>query len=122
MISKEGGDVWERLILFLQCPFLALSATVGNPTEFESWLKEVEDAKQKASEGNNKLHLIKYEQRCVFSPEGAILSLPFSVPPSFQSSLESLCLLPIPIIIISSVLIVHCAHLYYCHLDGMIWS
>ena len=41
MISKEGGEVWERLILYLDCPFLALSATVGNPTEFEEWLRKV---------------------------------------------------------------------------------
>jgi ATP-dependent RNA helicase DDX60 len=69
MISKEGGEVWERLILYLDCPFLALSATVGNPTEFEHWLKTVSEAKSNArakskdSDGQGEFHLIKYDQR-----------------------------------------------------------
>mmetsp|Transcript_20064 Transcript_20064/g.27638 ORF Transcript_20064/g.27638 Transcript_20064/m.27638 type:complete len:2046 (+) Transcript_20064:56-6193(+) len=73
MISKEGGEVWERLILYLDCPFLALSATVGNPTEFETWLHKVGAAKAEArlpkGKGESKekepsrFHLIKHEQR-----------------------------------------------------------
>ena len=67
MISKEGGEVWERLILYLDCPFLALSATVGNPTEFELWLATVSDAKVKAKAketgSQTHFHLIKYDQR-----------------------------------------------------------
>lgn len=37
--DEEGGEVWEHLLLMLRCPFLALSATVGNPEEFANWLK-----------------------------------------------------------------------------------
>jgi hypothetical protein len=39
--ENDGGDVWERLLLCLRCPILALSATVGNPQEFAAWLQRV---------------------------------------------------------------------------------
>lgn len=38
-ISTLGGHVWERLLLSVPCPFLALSATVGDPESFLDWLK-----------------------------------------------------------------------------------
>jgi len=37
-LDGEGGGPWERLLLGFPAPFLALSATVGNPTAFHSWL------------------------------------------------------------------------------------
>lgn len=36
--QAEDGLVWEQLLLLCPCPFIALSATVGNPDEFNSWL------------------------------------------------------------------------------------
>jgi superfamily II RNA helicase len=67
MISKEGGEVWERLMLYLDCPFLALSATVGNPKEFEKWLADLCVAKAKAksveSGENVPFHLVKHDHR-----------------------------------------------------------
>jgi superfamily II RNA helicase len=41
-ISKENGAVWERLLIATHCPWVALSATIGNPDEFGGWLKQVE--------------------------------------------------------------------------------
>jgi hypothetical protein len=32
------GPVWERILQLTTCPFLALSATVGQPEAFRSWL------------------------------------------------------------------------------------
>ncbi|CAZ81942.1 unnamed protein product [Tuber melanosporum] len=36
--NAEDGLVWEQLLLLAPCPIIALSATVGNPEEFGSWL------------------------------------------------------------------------------------
>ena len=36
--QAEDGVVWEQLLLLAPCPIIALSATVGNPQSFSSWL------------------------------------------------------------------------------------
>lgn len=36
--QAEDGIVWEQLLLLAPCPIIALSATVGNPEMFNSWL------------------------------------------------------------------------------------
>lgn len=36
--QAEDGVVWEQLLLLAPCPIIALSATVGNPEVFNSWL------------------------------------------------------------------------------------
>lgn len=36
--QAEDGVVWEQLLLLAPCPIIALSATVGNPQAFNSWL------------------------------------------------------------------------------------
>eukprot|EP00760_Papus_ankaliazontas_P009714 PhM_4_TR14123/c0_g1_i1/m.91024/K20103/DDX60; ATP-dependent RNA helicase DDX60 len=37
------GCVWERLLTMIRAPFIALSATVGNPNELADWLQSVQD-------------------------------------------------------------------------------
>jgi hypothetical protein len=44
-ISKANGAVWERLLIGTKAPWVALSATIGNPKEFHGWLEGVEKAK-----------------------------------------------------------------------------
>ncbi|KAL9635425.1 MAG: hypothetical protein Q9204_002631 [Flavoplaca sp. TL-2023a] len=36
--QADDGVVWEQLLLLAPCPIIALSATVGNPEQFNSWL------------------------------------------------------------------------------------
>ncbi|KAG6040949.1 hypothetical protein E4U41_006540 [Claviceps citrina] len=43
--QTDEGIVWEQLLLMAPCPIIALSATVGNPAEFKSWLEASERAK-----------------------------------------------------------------------------
>lgn len=43
-IGGEDGAVWEQLLLLAPCPIIALSATVGNPGEFASWLESTQKA------------------------------------------------------------------------------
>ena len=40
---EEEGHVWERLLLTIDAPFLALSATIGDPDAMFSWLKRVDE-------------------------------------------------------------------------------
>ncbi|RAL11807.1 putative DEAD/DEAH box helicase [Aspergillus homomorphus CBS 101889] len=42
--QADDGVVWEQLLLLAQCPIIALSATVGNPEEFSSWLSMTQRA------------------------------------------------------------------------------
>lgn len=35
----QGGEIWKHLLMIVTCPYIALSATIGNPEEFYDWLK-----------------------------------------------------------------------------------
>jgi len=58
-----SGYVWEQLLLMINCPILALSATIANADNFYKWLqrKEVrihfcilkQNKKQKQNTNNN---------------------------------------------------------------------
>ncbi|OQD81278.1 hypothetical protein PENANT_c028G06050 [Penicillium antarcticum] len=55
--QANDGVVWEQLLLLAPCPIIALSATVGNPQEFYSWLHR--------AQGTNgfDLKIIQHKQR-----------------------------------------------------------
>jgi hypothetical protein len=55
--QAEDGVVWEQLLLLAPCPIIALSATVGNPEQFNDWLKET----QKSS--GSELKMIQHSTR-----------------------------------------------------------
>lgn len=42
--QAEDGVVWEQLLLLAPCPIIALSATVGNPDQFNSWLESTQNS------------------------------------------------------------------------------
>ena len=42
--NTDDGIVWEQLLLLAPCPIIALSATVGNPQDFASWLRSTQES------------------------------------------------------------------------------
>mmetsp|Transcript_10845 Transcript_10845/g.19822 ORF Transcript_10845/g.19822 Transcript_10845/m.19822 type:complete len:1849 (-) Transcript_10845:249-5795(-) len=55
--STSNGDVWERLLMMVRCPFIALSATLGNPEEFSDWMGRIQ------STHDRKVNLIIHRTR-----------------------------------------------------------
>ncbi len=41
--QSDEGVIWEQLLLLAPCPIIALSATVGNPLEFKTWLQKAQE-------------------------------------------------------------------------------
>ena len=66
--QAEDGVVWEQLLLLAPCPIIALSATVGNPEDFNSWLTATQES------SGFKMSMITHQHRYsdlrkfVFSP------------------------------------------------------
>uniref|UniRef100_A0A7M4EVL4 DExD/H-box helicase 60 n=1 Tax=Crocodylus porosus TaxID=8502 RepID=A0A7M4EVL4_CROPO len=46
--GEIGAEVWEHLLVMIQCPFLALSATISNPDYLTEWLQSVKRYWQEA--------------------------------------------------------------------------
>ncbi|KAF2467823.1 DEAD/DEAH box helicase [Lindgomyces ingoldianus] len=42
--QADDGLIWEQLLLLAPCPIIALSATIGNPQEFNAWLISTQKA------------------------------------------------------------------------------
>ncbi|PRP77679.1 hypothetical protein PROFUN_00540 [Planoprotostelium fungivorum] len=56
-LGQENGEVWQRLLMTINCPFLALSATIGNLDQLYGWMSGISQSKGK------KLHLVHYKER-----------------------------------------------------------
>lgn len=70
LAGQAGGITWERCLLLIRCPFLALSATIGNPKDFHKWLVDAEKFKEQQDIKNaikrtydSKVHLVIYSER-----------------------------------------------------------
>ena len=67
--SSEEGRLWERVLLLANAPFLALSATVGEPEHFVQWLQKLKDMQKLADGGQNResyqVRLVQHNERWV---------------------------------------------------------
>ena len=61
MGGEKGNEVWEHLIMLTKCPYMALSATVGNIETFHEWLQNLET--HRSSGLRREVKLIKYNKR-----------------------------------------------------------
>ena len=55
--QAEDGVVWEQLLLLAPCPIIALSATVGNPEMFNSWLSSTQQS------SGHEVTMVKHQHR-----------------------------------------------------------
>lgn len=58
MESSGNGDVWERVLALLPCPFVALSATLGETQELCGWLNRVQQRLQTQQQQKKRDYLV----------------------------------------------------------------
>ncbi|KIH50081.1 hypothetical protein ANCDUO_19843, partial [Ancylostoma duodenale] len=58
--ASPEAHIWEHLLLLIQCPFLALSATIGNAAKLHAWL---DNAEQSKTDKKRKVDLIVHHER-----------------------------------------------------------
>lgn len=56
--EQEGGVQWEHSMQLIPCPFIALSATVSDPTFFHNWLSKVNKKKK-----TSKVNIVEHKER-----------------------------------------------------------
>ncbi|VDO37468.1 unnamed protein product [Onchocerca flexuosa] len=61
--ASPDAHIWEHLLLLIKCPFLALSATIGNATVLHQWLQSAEKSKNIRGRPSREVELITYGER-----------------------------------------------------------
>ena len=62
--GEMGGEVWEHILAMIRCPFLALSATIGDPSSFHGWLKSIAEFKHEHDqEISPVVNVVIYDER-----------------------------------------------------------
>eukprot|EP00400_MALV-I_sp_L67-5_P000606 gene606-251_t len=59
--ESQGGEQWEHLLQIIPCPFIALSATVGNPADFHGFLQRVRGLKFPG--GEHEVNFVQHRER-----------------------------------------------------------
>jgi len=62
-ISSSDGIVWEQLLISIRCPFLGLSATIGNSDDFAGWLRKILAKKGEQDGVKYELDVISHSER-----------------------------------------------------------
>jgi ATP-dependent RNA helicase DDX60 len=60
--SSDGGKLWEHILLLSNAPFLALSATVGEPEAFVAWLQRLKNFQGSDSGGRDESYTVRLVQ------------------------------------------------------------
>ncbi|KIW92250.1 uncharacterized protein Z519_07234 [Cladophialophora bantiana CBS 173.52] len=71
--QADDGVVWEQLLLLAPCPIIALSATVGNPREFNAWLSKTQENNGIRVEMIEHRHRYSDLRKCVYDPRTKLL-------------------------------------------------
>lgn len=67
--QAEDGLIWEQLLLMAPCPIIALSATIGNPDEFNAWLSSTQKAVGNDFDMVQHKHRYSDLRKFVYSPD-----------------------------------------------------
>ena len=67
MLNSEEGGAFENIIKLLECPFLALSATIEKPHELKEWLEAVKGKQVNVVEYNKRFIV---QQRYLWKEDG----------------------------------------------------
>lgn len=83
--QAEDGVVWEQLLLLAPCPIIALSATVGNPEMFNSWLTATQQSSGFEMSMITHQHRYSDLRKFVFSPPKRFAFRGLAERPSFAT-------------------------------------
>ncbi|TFY82995.1 hypothetical protein EWM64_g1015 [Hericium alpestre] len=74
--QQEEGAVWEQIILLSPCPIIGLSATIGEPETFSTWLHGVQRAKGIPYQFIQHPHRYSHLRKFMYLPEISTIDAP----------------------------------------------
>lgn len=63
MSGELGSEVWERIILLINCPMIGLSATVKNGEEVQHWIEKVEEQRKILFKNSERRRVVFIDQK-----------------------------------------------------------